>query len=39
MTLSTSLMRMKQNEENMNDFDLMFAENTAIVVISGNKDT
>jgi hypothetical protein len=31
--------QMKQKEDHVNDFEVMFAQNTAIVVISGNKDT
>ena len=30
--------RTKSVDENVNDFDMMFAEDTAIVVISGNKE-
>jgi len=31
--------RPKSLDEHVNDFELMFAEDTAIVVISGNKDS
>jgi hypothetical protein len=31
--------RPRSLDEHVNDFELMFAEDTAIVVISGNKDS
>jgi len=34
-----AMQRPKSLDEHVNDFEMMFAEDTAIVVISGNKDT
>jgi hypothetical protein len=36
---ASAMSRPRSLDEHVNDFELMFAEDTAIVVISGNKDS